>query len=284
MLIAVHPVFSMPGPSYSFYDAMLPWPSALTLLALSTCIYFLCQAGMMRATILGHRQLSGSARLEEMHDTLIQGVQGLMLSLQATASQLPDEGHGRAQIEGLLDDADNLLARGRQAMQDEQSAKLSGSDIEQALAGLALTLAASSQTHFCLSISGHGLPVAPDVRNAIYQLVRTAMINAVFHAHAQRVEVELCYAWNTLSLRIRDDGLGHTAKIVTTAHRHGYPGVQQMLAQVSTLQARLEIWSALRVGTELSLSLSSKAMPDTRLAVSRLNRVWCFLQKQLYQQ
>ena len=282
MLIAAYRVCSMPGMPHPFYDAMLPWPSTLALLALSASIYYLCQAGMSRAMALSRRRLHDNHALEEMHDTLIQGVQGLMLSLQATASQLPGEGQGRAQIEGLLDEAENLLAQGRQAMQDEQRIAQPGSGLEQALAELAFSLAASSQVSFCLSISGHALPITVAARNAIYQLARTAMINAAFHAHAQRVEVELCHALDSLGLHIRDDGRAYARVGPATANKHGYPGVQQMLAQVSTLQSRLEIWSAPGAGTEWSLSLSSPVASGQQFAKSRLSSTCRFLQKLLY--
>lgn len=283
MLSAAYPVFSIANAAH-YYEAMLSWQSTLALLALSACIYFLCQAGMARATALSQRQLQDNHAFEEMHDTLIQGVQGLMLSLQATASQLPGEGQGRAQIEGLLDEADKLLGHGRQAMQDEQRITQPGSELEQALAELAFSLAASSQTAFFLSISGHVLPITLAARNAIYQLARTAMINAVFHARALRVEVELCHAMDSLALRIRDDGEAYARVDPATAGKHGYPGVQQMLAQVSALQARLEIWSAPRAGTELSLSLSASVVSGQQFARSRLSSTCRFLQRQLYQQ
>ncbi|MFZ6874128.1 sensor histidine kinase [Undibacterium sp. Di27W] len=284
MLIAAYPVCSMPGTPLFFHDAMLPWQSMLAVLVLSACIYFLCQAGMSRAATLSQRRLQGSPVLEDVHDTLIQGMQGLMLSLQTTASHLPGDGHERAQIETVLDEADNLLAQGRQAMQDEQSAAHSGTDLEQALVRLAISLASGSYTSFRFCISGSGLPATRDMLTTLYQLARVAMINAALHVHAETVEVELCHAWGKLSLRIRDDGKGRAVRNIDTDKQHGYPGVQQMLGYAIALQARLEMWSGPEAGTELSLSLGSKSVPDRQLAVSRLDRVWHFLQKQLYRQ
>ncbi|MFZ6743580.1 sensor histidine kinase [Undibacterium sp. JH2W] len=284
MLIATYQVCSMPGTLHFFYDAMLPWQSTLAVLVLSACIYFLCQAGMSRAATLSQRSLQGSPALEDVHDTLIQGMQGLMLSLQTTASHLPGDGHERAQIETVLDEADNLLAQGRQVMQDEQSAAHSGTDLEQALARLAISLASGNHTSFRLCISGSGLPVTRDTLTTLYQLARVAMIHAALHAHAETVEVELCHAWGTFSLRIRDDGKGRTRRNMDADKQHYYPCVQQMQAHAIALQARLEMWSGPEAGTELSLSLGSKSVPDCQLAASRFDRAGHFLQKQLYGQ
>ncbi|MFZ6733546.1 sensor histidine kinase [Undibacterium sp. Ji42W] len=283
MLIAAYPVFSMPDAAH-FYQAMLSWQSTLVLLVLSLCIYFLCQAGMSRAAVLSRERSRDSTGLEEMHDTLIQGVQGLMLSLQATASQLPAQGQGRAQIETLLDNADGLLAQGRQAMQDEQDAAAPGGDLEQALAELACILAEKSQTSFCLSINGHGVPFTLAARNVTYQLARTAMINAAVHARAKRVEVELCYALGMFGLRIRDDGKGYAKPGSASGGKHGYPCLQQILAQVCTLQTRLDIWSAPGSGTELSLTLSHPALSSQQFKRFSIARASRFLQTQLYRQ
>ena len=288
MLTAAYPVCSMPGMPASFYDAMLPWQSTLAMLVLSACIYLLCLAGMARATALSQRRLQGDpafdTAFEDVYDTLIQGVQGLLLSLQTTASQLPGDGYARAQIEAVLDEADNLLAQGRQAMPHEQNAIHTGACLEQALARLAICLASGSHTSFCLYISGSGLPITREMRNTLYQLARLAMINATFYAQAKTVEVEFCHAWGGLGLRIRDDGKGRTKILIDTNRQPSYPGEQQTLAYARTLQARLEIWSAPEAGTELSLSLDSQSVSGRQLAVSRVSLAWHCLQKRLYGQ
>ena len=50
----------------------------------------------------------------ELHDGLLQDVQGLMLSLQAVADQMPPNAPARLRLEHVLDQADELLARGRE--------------------------------------------------------------------------------------------------------------------------------------------------------------------------
>lgn len=281
MLLATSPVFCTSCDTHVYYGAMLPWQSTLALLLLSVCIYFLIQVGMLRAAALSQRRLQGRPGLAEMHDTLIQGVQGLMLSLQATASQLPLEEKSRAQIETLLDQAESLLAQGRQAIQDEQIGTRPGGELEQALVELAFSLAASSQTSFYVSIAGRGQPITLATHNAIYQLSRAAMLNAALYAHARRVEVELCHTFGLIGLRIRDDGQGYTRIAPSVSGKHSFPGWQQILAHVSGLHARLEIWSATHAGTELSLTMRNAEASSDQRAIC-LFAAWRFLLRQLY--
>jgi signal transduction histidine kinase len=50
----------------------------------------------------------------ELHDALLQDVQGLTLSLQAIADQMQPNEPARLRLEHALDQADELLARGRE--------------------------------------------------------------------------------------------------------------------------------------------------------------------------
>ncbi|BBB62428.1 hypothetical protein UNDKW_4155 [Undibacterium sp. KW1] len=221
--------------------------------------------------------------MAEMHDTLIQGVQGLMLSLQATASQLPPEGRSREQIETLLDQAESMLAQGRRAILDEQIDSRPGSELEQSLLELAFGLVANSRTSFCVIIGGQAQPATSATHYAIYQLSRIAMINAALYAHARRVEVELCYTFGFVGLRIRDDGQGYTRLAPGVSDACGFLGLRQILAHASDLQARLEIWSGDIAGSELSLIMRNPEMSGDRSAVCRF-ATWRFLFRQLYLQ
>ena len=61
--------------------------------------------------------------LAELHDALLQDVQGLTLSLQAIADQLPPNEPARLRLEHALDQADELLARGRERVRGARHAR-----------------------------------------------------------------------------------------------------------------------------------------------------------------
>ena len=63
--------------------------------------------------LMEHRIAERERAFAELHDALLQDVQGLTLSLQAIADQMPPNEPARLRIERALDQADELLARGR---------------------------------------------------------------------------------------------------------------------------------------------------------------------------
>jgi signal transduction histidine kinase len=71
------------------------------------------QSKRMQA-LMDHRIAKGERGFAELHDALLQDVQGLTLSLQAIADQLPPNEPARLRLEHALDQADELLAHGRE--------------------------------------------------------------------------------------------------------------------------------------------------------------------------
>jgi hypothetical protein len=64
--------------------------------------------------LMDHRIAEEERAFAERHDALLQDVQGLTLSLQAIADQMPPNAPARLRLEHALDQADELLARGRE--------------------------------------------------------------------------------------------------------------------------------------------------------------------------
>jgi signal transduction histidine kinase len=64
--------------------------------------------------LMDHRVAERERAFADLHDALLQDVQGLTLSLQAIADQMPPNEPARRRLEHALDQADELLARGRE--------------------------------------------------------------------------------------------------------------------------------------------------------------------------
>src|SRR5262249_17268771 len=67
----------------------------------------------------------------ELHDSLLQGFQGLMFRLQAVRDLLPDRpSEAVEELEGALDRADKAIIEGREAVSDLRAAAVTESDLE----------------------------------------------------------------------------------------------------------------------------------------------------------
>src|SRR5437868_15275110 len=126
-------------------------------LAIVAAVAFLTTAGVITAMVARVRKLTEAqlslrfeARLaertriaRELHDTLLQSFQGLMLHFQAV-NDLLSPGQAKERLEKALDRADQAIVEGRDAIQNLRSSTTVTNELAQAMASLGEELAAAS--------------------------------------------------------------------------------------------------------------------------------------------
>jgi len=207
---------------------------------------------------LGERLGERTRIARELHDSMLQGFQGLMFRLQAVRDMLPARPtEAMDALETALDKGDQAIAEGREAVQALRSSTLAGNDLVQTLTALGEELAStagSGQVPTCRVVV-EGKPRALDavVRDEVYRIAREAFRNAFRHSRARAVEAEITYGDLLLSLRIRDDGTGVDAPVLVQGHRPGHWGLQGMRERATSFGGQLNVWSELGAGTEVEL-------------------------------
>jgi signal transduction histidine kinase len=195
----------------------------------------------------------------ELHDTLLQSFQGLMLHFQTVTDLLPD-GQAREALEKALDRADQAILEGRNAIQSLRSSTIVTNELAQAIASLGQELGGragnNNSTKLSVAVEGKPHELHPVLRDDVYRIAREALQNAFRHAQATKIEAEITYADRLLRLRIRDDGTGIDAKVMATG-REGHWGLQGMRERAQQIGAQLEIWSQPGAGTEVDLRIPS---------------------------
>jgi signal transduction histidine kinase len=154
--------------------------------------------------------------------------------------------------------------------QDEPNASL-----EELLQEFADILPDAASTRFDLRVVGVPKQVDTMAFEEILLVGREAISNAMAHAAATRVEVELTYGARDLTLRVTDDGKGMDAKTLE-AGREGHWGLQGMRERAQSLGASLELWSRSAEGTDIQLVVPGAiAYPGTRSrkAATRVKRL-----------
>jgi signal transduction histidine kinase len=194
----------------------------------------------------------------ELHDTLLQSFQGLMLNFQAVHDALPP-GKEKEALDRALDRADQAIIEGRDAIQNLRSSTTATNELAQAMSALGEELAGTEHaerraTAFRVSIEGKPRDLHPILRDDVYRTAREALRNAFRHAQASKIEVEITYGERFLRLRIRDDGKGLDPKLLD-AGRDGHWGLPGMRERAQQIGAKLDIWSEVGAGTEVELSI-----------------------------
>ena len=192
----------------------------------------------------------------ELHDTLLQGVQGLILRFQAVASRLPSNDPAAHSMEDALSRADDVLAEGRARVRDLRRSAEATADLAEALAHGGAALAAGTGTSFTVTTEGEPRPLHPIVRDEAFWVVHEGIANAIRHAGARCIEADVSYAADGLRVRCRDDGIGMDPA-VAAAGRPEHFGLRGMRERAQRIGGHLNVWSGDGAGTEIELQVPS---------------------------
>lgn len=174
-------------------------------------------------------RLDERARLSrEIHDTVAQGLVGVIRQLEAIAPGAP-EPEWRARVERAGQSSRECLAEARRAVVALASPRLDEDTLPDALGHLLTSWAAGSDTRAQLVVDGEPRPGRHDAQ--LLRICQEALANVARHAHAARTRVTLSYGRDEVRLDIRDDGRGFEPG--TTSGGHGLAGIRQRAADAA---------------------------------------------------
>jgi signal transduction histidine kinase/ligand-binding sensor domain-containing protein len=208
----------------------------------------------------------------ELHDTLLQRFNALLLRFQTVSNLLPNKPEeAKRRIDSVVDEGSSAITEGRDAVHELRSAGLMTVDFGQSIRNFSRELFESSSnrqstTEFQVHVEGAERDLNPVVRDEAYRIAAEAVRNAIRHAGPDRIEVEIRYNEEQLILRIRDDGTGIDSTILNKEHAPGHWGLRGMRERVKLIGGSLEIWSKVGSGTEIELTIpgaNAYAKPHT---------------------
>jgi signal transduction histidine kinase/ligand-binding sensor domain-containing protein len=189
----------------------------------------------------------------ELHDTLLQGVQGLILRFHSAVEMMPAASPSKASIETTLDRADELLSQSRARVKDLRDPAWQLVPLPEALVAEGEERAGTLSIPFLVTVEGTPRALHPIVREESFLICREALANAFEHAAATRIEVEVNYGQEELSVRVRDDGQGIEPDTLHGRGPKDHWGLLGMRERARRLSGSLEIWSTRKGGTEIEL-------------------------------
>jgi signal transduction histidine kinase len=107
-----------------------------------------------------------------------------------------------------------------------------------------------------MSVSGDVRDIHPIVRDEVYRVGYEAIRNAHAHSGGTHLTVQLRYT-DDLMLQIADDGMGTDASTFS-AGKEGHYGVRGMRERAARIDAKLNIVSDAKRGTEVCLIVPGK--------------------------
>jgi PAS domain S-box-containing protein len=219
-------------------------------------------------TDMTDRKRAEDARLEErariagdLHDSLLQSMQGLVLLLSVAEDQLsrnPDK--ARLTLDRALKRAQVALSEGRDAVFELRAPP--ARDLESLLREAGLQLAADQQSQPSLpaaelAVAVHGVPFSMPqvVQYEVNRIALEAVRNAFRHSYAQHIDVDIDYRDSSFELSVHDHGKGIAAPADDDRQGRGHWGIIGMRERATRVGGQLWIESQAGEGTQVRFSL-----------------------------
>lgn len=194
---------------------------------------------------------------QELHDTLAQGLAGLILQLEAADSHLESGNVPKAQetVQRAMERARTTLGEARRAIQALRPAALEQDSLVDALGHEVDTFAATTGVQATLQVDPGSLDVSPTAAQGILRIVQESLTNVARHARAAHVLVRLERYDGRLRVVVEDDGSGFDPE--QAAGQPGRYGLRGMRERAAHLGGGLEVRSAPGRGTTVTLEMEA---------------------------
>ncbi|MGW0786715.1 sensor histidine kinase [Streptomyces sp. NPDC002911] len=187
----------------------------------------------------------------EIHDTLAQGLTGIIAQLQAVTSTA-DPGLAREHLDRAAGLARHSLGEARRSVHNLVPAALEDDDLPGALKKTVSSWAENTGVRAEFTVTGTVEPLHDEVAATLLRIAEEALTNAARHAGAARAGVTLSYMGDEVTLDIRDDGCGFDPAAVAPHSSTGGFGLGGMRARAERIAGTVEIETEPGRGTAVS--------------------------------
>jgi signal transduction histidine kinase len=226
---------------------------------------FVLDRRVRQQTAIIQQKLQREAVLEErtriareFHDTLEQELVAITIQLETVADQFEEAPQVARQ---MLDLARNMTRRSlfeaRRSVWDLRSHLLENSTLVNAVQEVAKLMSASSRVPISVGTSGSPHKLPAQVENNLLRITQEALANALKHARATEINVNLSYDPGKVCLRIQDDGIGFDTNNSTLMYA-GHFGLLDMSERTEKMGGTFSVVSIPRQGTEIIIEYMEK--------------------------
>jgi signal transduction histidine kinase len=259
-------VWTAPVSSVTFtvlpYLYQRAWVQLLVLLLVASVVLAVASQRVRSITKLS--RIRAEERAEEririardLHDTLLQSVQGLLLSFHVAAEKVPAGHESKPSLDKALATADRMLIEGRNRVTKLRSEHLSDGELKPAIECVADDLNVGDAVSFAAHRCGCDRALDLHVVDEIFSIAREALANAFRHSEATRIDVELDYQPHEFTMTCRDNGHGFDVNTMLLAQNVHW-GLHGMMERAEKIGASFTCHSAAITGTEVRVVVPAR--------------------------
>jgi len=179
----------------------------------------------------------------EIHDTIAQGLAAIIRQLDS-AAVAPTAAAEHVALAATI--ARDSLVEARRSIRALRPPALEGRTLDAAVRALVERSARVTACPIHAEVSGPRGNLPSEVEDELYRIVHEALTNAIKHASARTIDVELAYDGPSVRVAVRDDGVGFDA----TAQGGGV-GMSSMRERAARIGAAVTVATEPGTGTEV---------------------------------
>jgi signal transduction histidine kinase len=217
----------------------------------------------------------------ELHDTLLQSFQGLLLRFYAAHNLLPEQPEdAKNALAVALDGGAEAIAEARNTVGNLRDSTVVTHDLASELSSVCdqLRTSGAHPTSATVEVEGEARELYPLLRDEIFRIASEGLRNAFEHAQARKIRVEIVYGDWELKVQVSDDGRGIDPAIFDRGERYGHWGLPGMRERAESIGGRLDVWSARGNGTQIVLRI-----PAVRAYLKSPTSRWRLFEKGEYE-
>lgn len=177
----------------------------------------------------------------EIHDTIAQGLTGVITQIEAANQTWDDEDAAHMHLANASSIARDSLADARRSVQALRPSPLEDQRLPEAIAGTSEKWSNLTQVPVTVHTSGDPIHVPTEIEVTMLRAAQEGLANVAKHANASRVDLTLTFLGDAVALDVRDDGVGFDP---AAARRDESYGLTAMRQRVDALDGGVELESS----------------------------------------
>lgn len=195
----------------------------------------------------------------EIHDTIAQGLTGVITQLEAMRQSWGDDELMRRHLDTASDLARTSLTEARRSVEAIRPTQLEAIRLPEALAGVVERWSAVTDVPVTITTTGVVRQLPTDVEVTLLRACQESLANIARHASATRAALTLSYMDDWVSLDARDDGVGFDTELPAGNEHYGLAAMRQ---RVEALGGNLHVESSPGNGTAVSIHIPVERTPE----------------------
>jgi signal transduction histidine kinase len=230
------------------------WFGLCLFAALGVCAYAVYRWRVLQVKSQFNAVLQERNRIaREIHDTLAQGFTGISLQLELVSKKLlPAADPAREHLDQARMLVRSSLAEARRSIWELRSQSSEMEDLAARLAKMTTQMGGATPGKVTLQVRGTYRPLRAGLEDELLRIAQEAVTNALRHAEASSIRLELAFDAKLLHMTVADDGRGFSPDGITTGV-NGHFGLQGMRERARAIGAAFDVKTAPGQGTTVSI-------------------------------